>query len=135
VTFYIDANGILHVEATDLGTGMTTEVSITPHSGLNADEVERLIGDSEAHAEEDALRSELAELRNQAETLVYTTEQALEGYADLIKPELLAEVQDDCSALRILLDDGSDPETIRTAYSKLEGAAFRIAESMYEEAP
>jgi molecular chaperone DnaK len=135
VTFYIDANGILHVEATDLGTGMTTEVSITPHSGLHADEVERLIGDSEAHAEEDALRSELAELRNQAETLVYTTEQALEGYADLIKPELLTEVQGDCRALRILLDDGSDPETIRTAYSKLEGAAFRIAESMYEEAP
>jgi molecular chaperone DnaK len=133
VTFYIDANGILHVEATDLGTGMTTEVSITPHSGLQAGEVDRIIGESETHAHEDALRSELAELRNQAETLVYTTEQALEGYADLILPELLAEVQEDCQSLRQMLDESGDPEVIRTAYTKLEGAAFRIAESMYEE--
>ncbi len=134
VTFYIDANGILHVEATDLGTGMTTEVSITPHSGLNDDEIGRIVEDAQAHADADEVRTELAEVRNQAETLVYTTEQALEGYADLIAPELLDEVQRDCVILRQMLDENSeDFEALRTAYSTLEGAAFRIAESMYDE--
>ena len=135
VTFYIDANGILHVEATDLGTGMTTEVSITPHSGLNSDQIDQIIDESEQHREDDLFRSELAELRNQAETLVYTTEQALEGYADLIDEQLLGEVQSDCSELRRLLDESGDGEAIRTAYAKLEGAAFRIAESMYADEP
>jgi molecular chaperone DnaK len=134
VTFYIDANGILHVEATDLGTGMTTEVSITPHSGLNPDEIDRIIVEAEQYAEDDLVRTELAELRNQAETLVYTTQQALEGYADLIQPELLESVHADCVALRELLDSRTDDfGELRAAYSKLEGAAFRIAESMYEE--
>ncbi|HHH27496.1 MAG TPA: molecular chaperone DnaK [Polyangiaceae bacterium] len=135
VTFYIDANGILHVEATDLGTGMTTEVSITPHSGLNSDEIDRIVEESVQYVEDDALRSELAELRNQCETLVYTTQQALEGYADLIDPTLLEEVTAECNELRRLLDEGGDAEVIRAAYSQLEGAAFRIAESMYEEEP
>jgi molecular chaperone DnaK len=133
VTFYIDANGILHVEATDLGTGMTTEVSITPHSGLNSDQIGGIVDESEQYREDDALRSELAELRNQAETMVYTTQQALEGYADLIDPALLEEVTTDCVELRRLLDEGGDGEEIRAAYSQLESAAFRIAESMYEE--
>jgi molecular chaperone DnaK len=134
VTFYIDANGILHVEATDLGTGMTTEVSITPHSGLNPDEIDRIIVEADQHAEDDMLRTELAELRNQAETLVYTTQQALEGYADLIAPELLESVQADCDVLRQMLDARTDDfGELRAAYSKLEGAAFRIAESMYED--
>ena len=65
---------------------------------------------------------------------MYTTEQALEGYADLIQPDLLDEVQRECTALRELLDMRTeDFETLRTAYSTLEGAAFRIAESMYDE--
>ncbi|MCA9623394.1 MAG: Hsp70 family protein, partial [Myxococcales bacterium] len=133
VTFYIDADNILHVEATDLGTGMTTEVSITPHSGLDQTAIERIIDESEQYLEDDAMRSELADLRNQAETLVYTTGQALEGYADLISAELLEEVRLDCDELRRLLDENADMESIRTAYSQLEGAAFRIAESMYDE--
>jgi molecular chaperone DnaK len=132
VTFSIDANGILHVGATDLGTGVTTQVSITPHSGLNTDEVDKLVHDAEKNRDADAARSELAELRNQAETLLYTTEQALEGYADLITPELLGEIRSDCEALRASMAS-TDQAAIRAAYSKLEGAAFRIAESMYQE--
>ena len=135
VTFYIDANGILNVEATDLGTGATTEVSITPHSGLGQNEIETLVIESQEHRDADALRAELAELRNQAETLVYTTQQALEGYADLIDPALLQEVQADCTSLKGLLDAGGDFEGIQNAYAQLESAAFRIAESMYEEDP
>jgi molecular chaperone DnaK len=135
VTFYIDANGILNVEATDLGTGMTTEVSITPHSGLNENEIEGLVGAAAEFKESDELRHELAELRNQAETLVYTTEQAVEGYADLIEPALVDSVQLDCGELKYLLETKGDLESIRTAYAQLEGAAFRIAEAMYEEEP
>jgi molecular chaperone DnaK len=132
VTFGIDANGILHVEATDLGTGMTTEVSITPHSGLNKDEISGLIHEAEHNRDADAARSELAELKNQAETLLYTTEQALEGYGDLIAGELLEQIRSDCVALRGLLTT-TDHGAIRAAYAQLEGAAFRIAESMYQE--
>ncbi|MBM4376687.1 MAG: molecular chaperone DnaK [Deltaproteobacteria bacterium] len=132
VTFSIDANGILQVAATDLGTGVTTAVSITPHSGLNNDEVDKLVHDAEKNRDDDAARSELAELRNQSDTLLYTTEQALEGYADLISAELVAEIRRDCELLRVAVAR-TDQGAIRAAYSQLEGAAFRISESMYQE--
>ncbi|WP_437780500.1 molecular chaperone DnaK [Sorangium sp. So ce1097] len=131
VTFRIDENGIVRVEARDLGTGRVHEVRVTPTSGLTPDEVDRLVAEGERFKQTDALRRELAELRNQAETLVYTTEQALEGYGDLLDAELLGEVHADCAALRKLLDGGGDLDALRAAYARLEGAAFRIAESMY----
>jgi molecular chaperone DnaK len=134
VTFRIDENGIVRVEARDLGTGRVQEVRVTPTSGLTADEVERLVTDGEKFKQTDALRRDLAELRNQADTLVYTTEQALDGYADLLDPALLDEVRADCNALRRLLEGGGDLDALRAAYAKLEGAAFRIAESMYADA-
>ncbi|WP_437577494.1 molecular chaperone DnaK [Sorangium sp. So ce887] len=131
VTFRIDENGIVRVEARDLGTGRVQEVRVTPTSGLTPDEVDRLVLEGERFKETDALRRELAEIRNQAETLAYTTEQALEGYGDLLDAELLGEVHAECAALRKLLDGGGDLDTLRAAYARLEGAAFRIAESMY----
>ncbi len=133
VTFYIDADNILHVEATDLGTGMSTEVSITPHSGLSNEEIDALVRDADAFREDDDARSQLAELRNQAETLVYTTTQALDGYAELIDPQLLESVRRDCTELRALLDAHAAFEPLQAAYAQLEGAAFRIAEAMYDE--
>ena len=132
VAFFIDANGILSVEATDLGTGMSTEVSITPHSGLNANEIEALVAEAAANAEADLEHRELAELRNQCETLLYTTEQALEGYADLISAEALEQLQVDCDSLRELLFESTEFEDIQAAYARLEGTAFNIAELMYE---
>jgi len=134
VTFRIDENGIVRVEAKDLGTNRVTEVRVTPTSGLTADEVDRLVTDGERFKQTDQLRRDLAELRNQADTLVYTTEQALEGYADLLSPDLLNEVRSDCQGLRRMLEGGGDLEALRAAYAKLEGAAFRIAESMYADA-
>ncbi|WP_437609524.1 molecular chaperone DnaK [Sorangium sp. So ce834] len=131
VTFRIDENGIVRVEARDLGTGRVQEIRVTPTSGLTPDEVDRLVSEGERFKQTDSLRRELAELRNQAETLVYTTEQALDGYSDLLDAELLGEVQAECSALRKLLDGGGDLDALRAAYARLEGAAFRIAESMY----
>jgi molecular chaperone DnaK len=131
VTFRIDANGILSVEAKDLGTGRTQAISITPTSGLTQDEITRLVDEGERFKETDGLRRELAELKNQADTLIYTTQQALEGYADLLAPDKIAAVRADIAALQHSLNAASDLTTIREAYSRLENATFEIAEAMY----
>jgi molecular chaperone DnaK len=134
VTFRIDENGIVRVEAKDLGTGKVQEVRVTATSGLSSQDVDQLVSDGERFKQTDALRRELAELRNQSETLVFTTEQAIDGYRDLVSEALLTEVKADCDALRQLLGSSAELATLRDAYAKLEGAAFRIAESMYGDA-
>ncbi|HEY3499328.1 MAG TPA: molecular chaperone DnaK [Polyangiaceae bacterium] len=131
VTFRIDANGILAVEAKDLGTGRVQAISVTATSGLATDEIDRLIREGERYKESDELRRDLAEMRNQAETLVYTTEQALEGYADLIDADKLAHVRASAETLRELLKSGAPLDALRQAYSGLEAATFELAEAMY----
>ncbi|MEB2312637.1 MAG: molecular chaperone DnaK [Sorangiineae bacterium] len=131
VTFRVDANGILSVEAKDLGTGRSQSISVTPTSGLSQDEVDRLVVEGEKFKETDQLRKDLAELRNQADSLIYTTEQALEGYADLLEAERLESVRIDLDTLKHMLESGTDLEGIRTAYARLENATFEIAETMY----
>jgi molecular chaperone DnaK len=131
VTFRIDANGILSVEAKDLGTGRTQAISITPTSGLSQEEILRLVSEGEKFKETDELRRELAELKNHADTLIYTTEQALEGYSDLLEPERVEAVRADIEALRHTLNAASDLTMIREAYARLENATFAIAEAMY----
>jgi molecular chaperone DnaK len=131
VTFRIDANGILSVEAKDLGTGRSQNVSVKPTSGLATNEIDRLISEGERHKESDELRKQLAEMRNQAETLLYTTEQALESYADLIDAEKLASVRGEALSLKELLSGGAPLDTLREAYGRLETATFELAEAMY----
>jgi molecular chaperone DnaK len=131
VTFAIDANGILAVEARDLGTGRSTAVSVTATSGLNRAEVDSLVQEGERFKETDQLRRDLAEMRNQAETLIYTTEQALEGYADLLTPEKLESVRQEVLMLKKMLETGATLDALRDAYSRLENATFEIAEAMY----
>ncbi|MBI4705578.1 MAG: molecular chaperone DnaK [Deltaproteobacteria bacterium] len=131
VTFSIDANCIVNVRAEDLGTKRSREIRVTAHSGLGEADIERILAEASAQKESDARRSELAELRNQAETLLYTTEQALTGYADLIEPALIESIKADCAELKGLLDAGADFDEIRRAYSQLEAAAFSVAEAMY----
>ncbi len=131
VTFRVDANGILSVEAKDLGTGRSQAISVTPTSGLAASEIDRLINEGDKYKESDQLRRDLAEMRNQAETLIYTTEQALEGYADLLKAEQLDQVRNEVSALRKMLETGASLDTLRATYSQLESSTFQLAESMY----
>ncbi|MEZ4307410.1 MAG: Hsp70 family protein [Polyangiaceae bacterium] len=133
VAFRLDENGIVHVEAKDLGTGRSQRVKVTPTSGLTKDEVDRLVTEADKYRQTDILRRDLAELRNQAETLVYTTEQALDGYGDLLDPAILDGVRADCVELRKLLETGGDLTTLKDAYARLESAAFRIAESIYGE--
>jgi molecular chaperone DnaK len=131
VTFRVDGNGILSVEAKDLGTGRIQNVRITATSGLSPEDIDRLVTDAAKFQASDTLRRELAELKNQAETLVYTTEQALEGYADLLDAAILEEVRTQVKTLRKLLEGAGDLAALRDAYQRLEGAAFKIAESMY----
>ena len=131
VTFAIDANGILSVEARDLGTGRSQAVSVTATSGLNQAEVDSLVQEGERFKETDQLRRDLAEMRNQAETLIYTTEQALEGYADLLEPAKLEGVRQEVAILKKMLETGANLDAVREAYSRLENATFEIAEAMY----
>jgi molecular chaperone DnaK len=131
VSFRVDANGILSVEAKDLGTGGAQTISVTPTSGLQPTEIEKLIQEGERYKESDELRRDLAEMRNQAETLAYTTEQALEGYADLIEATKLDEVRARVGHLRELLKNGAPLDALRSAYADLEAATFELAEALY----
>jgi molecular chaperone DnaK len=133
VTFKVDANGILQVEAKDTATNRSQTVKVTPTSGLDQESIQRLITEAERFHDTDNLRKELAELRNQAETLLYTTEQALNNYADLVDADILTAVKKDAELLRKLVESGADINSIREAYASVETAAYRIAESMYGE--
>jgi molecular chaperone DnaK len=131
VTFRIDADGIVSVEAKDLGTGKAQSITVKPTSGLSQDEVDRLVGDAERFKYADELRRELAEIRNQAETLLYTTEAAFEGYADLVDAKMLEDTRAVAAELRGLLQNQADLAQIRDSYQKLEAMTFAIAEKMY----
>ena len=131
VTFSVDAEGILSVEAKDLATGRSQAVSVTPTSGLTRDEVDRLVSEGEKFKETDEQRRNLAEVRNQAEAMIYTTEQALGSYADLLPAERLVSVKQDLDALRDLLAHNGNVSEIRASYAALEQATFEIAEALY----
>ena len=130
VTFHLDADGVVNVDAKDLGTGRSQKIRVTPTSGLTQEEVDRLIAESETFKAGDEQRKALAELRNQAETLLYTTDAALEGYADLVEATVLEETKQQAIDLRELLT-GNNLSALREAYQKLEAMTFSIAESMY----
>jgi molecular chaperone DnaK len=131
VTFKIDANGVVSIDAKDLGTGKSQTIEVTSTSGLSLEEVDRLVEEGDKFKLSDELRRELAELRNQAETLLYTTEAALEGYANLVDADTLEATKAQTEELRGLLEAQADLGSIRESYQKLEGLTFAIAEKMY----
>jgi molecular chaperone DnaK len=131
VAFRIDADGLVRVEAKDLGTGKAQSIKVKPTSGLSQEAVDSLVVDAERFKYVDELRRELAEVRNQAETLLYTTEAALEGYADLVEAKMLEEARSLVGELRGLLENQSDLAQIRDSYQRLEAVTFAIAEKMY----
>jgi molecular chaperone DnaK len=133
VTFQLDANGVVNIEAKDLGTGRAQAMTVTPTSGLSMDEVNKLVNESEAHKAGDEQRRELADLRNSAETLLYTAEQAFEGYADLVEEETLDRAKKYAVTLREKLTNNAPLEEVRAAYQKLEGMTFAIAEALYAD--
>jgi molecular chaperone DnaK len=132
VTFDVDANGLVHVSAKDLGTGKQQQIRITASSGLSEDEIQRMIKDAEHHKVDDVKKKELADLKNNAEGLIYTTEKSVEEYASALKAEDLAEIHADLEALKAILG-GADVAAIKDALSRLEGSAYRIADAIYAQ--
>jgi molecular chaperone DnaK len=133
VTFDIDANGIVHVAAKDRATGKEQSMTITGQSSLAKDDIEQMVKDAEAHAEEDRRRREEAEVRNQADTLVYQTEKLLKEQGDKISGDEKSAVEDKLAGLKSALG-GSDTEAIRNATDALMSASQSFTQKLYEAA-
>jgi molecular chaperone DnaK len=133
VTFDIDANGIVHVGAKDLGTGKEQSIRITASSGLSEDEIKQMVRDAEAHAAEDKKHKETVEARNHLDSLVYSTEKSLKEYgSDLdggVKENIEAALKKSKEAL-----EGQDAEAMRAAAEQLSQASHKLAEAMYAKA-
>jgi molecular chaperone DnaK len=132
VSFDIDANGIVHVSAKDLGTGKVQQVRVVGNSGLSEAEIQAMISDASANQSSDKLKKEMAELRNNADSLIYTTEKSLEEYGNVLQEKDRTEIKADVDALKELLK-GSDAAAVKEAYQKLETSAYRIADALYAD--
>ena len=133
VTFDIDANGIVHVSAKDMATQKEQSIKITASSGLSKEEVERLVKDAEAHTEEDKKKRELVELKNQADTLMYSTEKNLSDHGEKISEEDKTNIRNAIDALKKSLEE-TNLEAIQTAMQNLTTASHKLAEEMYKKA-
>jgi molecular chaperone DnaK len=133
VTFDIDANGILSASAKDLGTGREQQVRVVPTSGLSEAEIERIVAEADAYKDDDVRKKEIADLRLTAETLIYTTERALEEYGDVIDPRDRKVIGEDLAGCKAA-QAGEDGEALKRAVSRLEGSAHRIADAIYAQA-
>ncbi|MEV5379410.1 Hsp70 family protein, partial [Streptomyces nondiastaticus] len=133
VTFDIDANGIMHVAAKDLGTGKEQKMTVTGGSSLPKDEVDRMREEAEKYAEEDHKRREAAETRNQAEQLVYQTEKFLKDNEDKVPAEVKTEVETAVTELKEKLK-GEDTAEIRTATEKVAAVSQKLGQAMYTDA-
>ena len=132
VTFDIDANGILHVSAKDLGTGKEQSIQITASSGLSEEEIERMVKDAETHAGEDKKKRELIEARNQADGLAYTTEKSLTEHGEKLDSATKQQIQEALDALKKAIE-GDDPEEIKQKSETLAQASHKLAEMMYAQ--
>ncbi len=132
VTFDIDANGIVQVTAKDLGTGKQQEIRITASSGLNDAEIDRMVKEAQQHAEEDAGRKVQIEARNQAESLVYSTERTMSEVREQLSDEQKSTVQTALDNLKKALDD-DNTEAINTASEELTKASHTLAEALYRK--
>ena len=132
VSFDIDANGIVHVSAKDLGTGKEQKIRIESSSGLSEEEINKMVKDAEQHAEEDRRAKEAAEARNEADSLIYSTEKSLNDYGDKISEEDKNQINEAISALRGSLDSG-DPDDIKAKSEALKQASHKLAEEVYKQ--
>ncbi|MGH7978053.1 MAG: Hsp70 family protein, partial [Limisphaerales bacterium] len=133
VTFDIDANGILHVAAKDLGTGKEQKITITASSGLSKDEVEKMRRDAESHADEDKKRREEVETRNDADNAVYRTEKMLKESGDKISGDDKSKIENAVNALKDALK-GSDTGVIKSAADKLNEVSQAVWQEVYKAA-
>jgi molecular chaperone DnaK len=132
VAFDIDANGIVHVQAKDMGTGREQSIQITASSGLSDDEIDQMVKDAEAHADDDKLKQELIETRNQADTLVYTSEKSIRELGDKVDGTLKADIESKMETLKKALET-DDIEEIKAKTEELAQASHKLAEQLYAQ--
>lgn len=133
VTFDIDANGIVHVSAKDLGTGKEQSIQITASSGLSEEEIQQLIKDAELHATDDKARKELVELKNNADHLIYATEKSLSDLGEKVDASIRSEVENAVADLKGVLENG-DKAVIEAKMKNLTSHSHKLAEQMYAQA-
>ncbi len=133
VTFDIDADGILHVSAKDLGTGKEQKIRITASSGLSKEEIDRMMKEAEEHAAEDRRQRELIEARNKADSVIYSVEKTLKDYGEKISFEDRSEIGKKLEILK-QKKDGSDINAINQAIDDLQQAVYKLSEAVYREA-
>jgi molecular chaperone DnaK len=133
VTFDIDANGIVHVSAKDKGTGKEQSMTITGGSSLPKEDIDRMVREAEEHAAEDKKRREAAEVRNQAETLAYSTDKLIKENSDKLPDDVKSEVQADVDALKSALA-GEDDDAVKTAFDKLTESQQKLGQAIYASA-
>ncbi|WP_277210907.1 molecular chaperone DnaK [Isoptericola croceus] len=130
VTFDIDANGIVHVSASDRGTGTEQSMKITGGSALPQEDIDRMVKEAEEHAEEDKKRREEAETRNQAESFAYSMEKQVADNRDKLPADVVSEVEADIAGVKTALE-GEDADAVKTAYEKLGASSQKIGEALY----
>src|SRR5678809_1297494 len=133
VTFDIDANGILHVSAKDLGSGKEQKISITGSSGLNKEEVERMQRDAETHAEEDKKAKEAIEIKNNADTLAYQSEKQLKDLGDKVPADKRKVVEDAIAKVREAIN-ANDTDAMKRTYEDLQNKFQEISADLYKQA-
>src|SRR5512146_436748 len=130
VTFDIDANGIVHVSAKDLGTGREQSIKITASSGMSKEEIDKAVKEAEAHAAEDKKKKEVAEARNEADTLIYSVEKSVADYGSKLSESERADIQKALEQAKAV-KDGQDVEAIKKAVADLSKASHKLAEEVY----
>lgn len=134
VTFDIDANGILHVSAKDLGTGREQSIRITASSGLSEEEIKKMVRDAESHGDEDKRKKQLAEVRNEADTLVYTVEKSLRDYGDKLTESEKKDIEDALEKCKKTKDTSNETSEIKSAIEDLTRKSHKLAEHIYKTA-
>ena len=132
VTFYIDANGIVHVSAKDLGTGKEQHIQITSSSGLSEDEINRMVKDAEANAEADKAKREAVDAKNEADSLIYATEKSLKDLGDKVSGADKQKIEDAVADLKKAIET-ENTEDIKAKTEALKQASYKIAEEVYKQ--
>lgn len=133
VTFDIDANGIVHVSAKDLGTGKEQDIKIESSSGLSKEEIDKMVNEAKTHEAEDKAAREKIDIRNTADTLVYSTEKSLADYGDKVSADDKAKIETACKELKDLLaKEGATTEELKAKMDELQKAAYKLAEEIYK---
>jgi molecular chaperone DnaK len=133
VTFDIDANGILNVSAKDMGTGKENKITITANSGLSEEEIKKMMEDAQAHAEEDKAKKEAIDIKNRADSMVYTCEKQIKENGDKMPAELKSQIEDYVAQLKKAIE-ANDTAKMDSVMKDLEAKMHAFAEELYKNA-